>query len=100
MDTVLDILEVALSSAYARWLDKNKQLEPRMTWLEVVFGVAYTLAFSTLRGAAYGGSWWDQMRRIARDFALAGTPIIIGEVFQAIEARRDMEQFTARYEGP
>ena len=97
MDTLLDILEIALSSAYARWLDQNKRLEPKMTWLEVVFGVVYTLCFSTLRGAYAGGSWWDQMKRIMRDFAISGTPIIIGEIFQAIEARRDMQEFEARH---
>ncbi len=98
MDTILDILEVALSSAYARWLNTHKGLEPKMTWAEVVFGVAYTLIFSTVRGAVYGGSWWDQTKRIGRDFMLSGTPIIVGEICQAIEARRDMKRFEARYE--
>lgn len=98
MDTLLDILEVALSSGYARWLDNHKGLEPKMTWAEVVFGVAYTLIFSTMRGAFYGGSWWDQTKRIMRDFAISGTPIIVGEICQAIEARRDFKRFEARYE--
>lgn len=97
MDTVIDIAEIATSCAYAAWLDKHKGLEPKMTWLEVVTGVGYTLAFSTLRGAISGGSWWDQTRRIARDFALSGTPIIITEVRQAIEARQAHQAFEKEY---
>jgi hypothetical protein len=93
MNTVIDICEVATSCAYAAWLDTHKGLEPKMTWAEVVFGVAYTLTFSTLRGALHGGSWWDQTKRIGRDFALSGTPIIINELRQAIEARRTDAEF-------
>ena len=98
MNTVLDILEIALSSAYARWLDTHKGLEPKMTWAEVIFGVLYTLIFATVRGAVYGGSWWDQTKRIMRDFCMSGTPIVIGEICQAIEARKELATFTARYD--
>jgi len=97
MDTVIDICEVATSCAYAAWLDTHKGFEPKMTWAEVVVGVAYTLTFSTLRGAFYGGSWWDQTKRIGRDFALAGTPIIISELRQAFEAQREDAKFEEEY---
>lgn len=97
MDTVIDICEIATSCAYAAWLDTHKGFEPKMTWAEVVFGVGYTLAFSTLRGAVGGGTWWDQTKRIGRDFAIAGTPIIISELRQALQSQQEHEEFEKEY---
>lgn len=99
MDTVLDICEVAASCAYAAWLRKHKHLEPKMTFVEVIFGMAYTLSFSVARGAIYGGDWWHQSKRFARDLALAGTPIVLGEVDQWIDAQRAHAVFDKEYPG-
>ncbi len=93
MNTILDILEVATSCTYAAWLRKHKDLEPKMTCLEVIFGTSYTLAFSILRGLLYGGSWWDQSKRFARDLSLASIPIVIGEIEQWIDANEKRADF-------
>jgi hypothetical protein len=93
LNTVIDVLEIAASCAYARWLKQHKGLEPKMTFLEVIFGVGYTLGFSTFRGLLYGGSWWDQSRRFAHDLALASAPIIAGEIEQWVEARKIDAEF-------
>lgn len=97
MDTVIDVLEVTASCTYAVWLRKHKGLEPKMTFVEVIFGTAYTLGFSVLRGAVYGGDWWQQSKRFGRDLILSGTPIIIGEIDQWIEARRTDTTFDEEY---
>lgn len=93
MNTIFDLLEIAASCIYAAWLRKHKDLEPKMTFLEVIFGTSYTLLFSVLRGLVYGGSWWDQSKRFARDLSIASIPIIAGEIEQWIEANEKRTDF-------
>lgn len=89
-DTILDAAEISLSCAYAAWLHKHKDFEPHMTWAEVMVGVAYTLAFSYARGAYHQDDWRSQARRTFRDFCIAAPPIIVGELTEKLEARREL----------
>lgn len=88
-DTILDSTLISVSCAYATWLRAHKEFEPHLTFAEVAAGVAYTLAFSYARGAYHGDSWRDQAHRTIRDFFISAPPIIVGELIQKIEERRE-----------
>lgn len=85
-DTLLDTALVGGCCVYAYWLDEHKGLEPDHTWLEVTAGVGFCLLHAALRGrgldkAAYQAQLW-------RSFALGGTPVILGELRQALLRKR------------
>lgn len=89
-DTILDSAEVSISCAYAAWLYRHKGFEPDMTWLEVATGVGYTLLFAYMRGAYHRDDWRGQANRTIREFFISAPPIVVGELIQKIEARRDL----------
>jgi len=89
-DTILDSAEISLSCAYAAWLHKHKEYEPHLTFAEVALGVAYTLAFAYVRGWVHQDDWRAQAHRTFRDFCISAPPIIVGEVLEKIEARREL----------
>lgn len=89
-DTILDSCEISISCAYAAWLYRHKHLEPDMTWLEVAAGTAYTLAFAYARGAYHRDDWRGQANRTIREFFISAPPIIVGELIQKLEARREL----------
>ena len=91
-DTMLDSAEIALSCAYAAWLREHKEHEPHMTWAEVAVGVGYTLLFAHLRGWAHRDDWKAQSCRTIREFCISGPPIIVGELLQKLEERRQIEK--------
>lgn len=97
IDTLLDSAEIALSTAYAAWLYRHKDLEPDMTWAEVATGVAYTLAFAHMRGALHGGDWRDQSWRVFREFFISAPPIVVGELLQKLEARQATRALDKEY---
>lgn len=83
-EAATDTALVAATSAYARWLDANKDLEPDHTWAEVVFGVGLCLFHAGLIARARGKNWKWQHHSYnhLRSFALGGMPIIVGELWQ------------------
>ena len=76
----LDTGLVALASAGSLWLRSHKTLEPDWTWVEVTIGVGTCLLVAEAHGRLAGGDWRDQQCRVIRTLALAGAPIIVGEL--------------------
>src|SRR6185369_12725466 len=96
-DTILDATEISISCAYAAWLREHKEYEPHMTWAEVAFGTAYTLLFAHLRGWVHNDDWRAQSARTVREFFISGPPIIIGELIQKLEERRDAQKIDEEF---
>lgn len=90
---VADTILVVLTSAYARWLDENKILEPDGTWLEVAIGVAICLAHAAISGRLDRGTWRSYELAVWRSFAVGSMPIIVGEIDQARRRRRDTQRY-------
>lgn len=88
-----DAILVATTSAYARWLDSHKGLEPDFTWLEVAIGVALCLIHAAVRTRL------DQSARheehTIRAFAIGSAPIITGEIAQWLYRRRERRIYLA-----
>lgn len=95
-DELLDLSLLATSTLYAVWLRGHKEYEPHRTWVEVVVGVGYTLAYTAiaLRFAPRDGQATE--RRVWRSFAVACIPIVAGEIEQEIRARADYDAYAAR----
>lgn len=97
LDIGLDASAIALSCTFAHWLERHKHLEPKSTWVEVGFGVCYTLSITYVRGNIRGGDWRDGWWRTVRDFVLTGTPIVIGELKQRLDANRKEQEQEERH---
>lgn len=92
----VDLALMAVTSAYAFWLDRHKEFEPDWTWLEVAVGVTICLTAAGLRSRAIGGDWRKHERNVWRAFVLGGLPIIAGEVSQALRGWADREKYRER----
>ena len=90
---VIDIALVGISSAYAALLTQEKRHEPDWTWVSVVAGTVLCLTAAGGQSRLAGGDWQDHERRVARAFALAGTPIIVGEVAQWLARRAERQRY-------
>jgi len=95
-DDLVNLSLIAASCAYAAWLREHKKAEPDFIWAEVVIGVAYTLAGARLKRPRPGG-WLARDAHIYAAFAYAGIPIIVGEVAQRIERRRQRAKMLDRW---
>ena len=95
-DDMLDLSLLATSGLYAAWLRRHKELEPHRTWLEVAFGVGYTLAYTSIalrfQPRAPGGVEW----RFWRSVVVASIPIVAGEIEQEVRARAEYAAYKAR----
>ena len=95
-ELVADSALVAATSLYAHWLDANKDLEPDWTWAEVVFGVSACLIHAGVTARSRGQNWKPTAHSLnhLRSFALGGTPVIIGEVWQWRERLRVRAEYS------
>lgn len=89
-----DVGLIGFTSAYARWLDSNKDLEPDHTWLEVTIGIAACLVHALAHSAIRGGTWRDGQADVWRSLAIGSVPVIVGELDQA----RRRAEARARYQ--
>lgn len=90
---IADTILVMLTSAYARWLDEHKILEPDGTWIEVAIGVGICLAHAACLGRIDRGTWRSYELHVWRSFAVGSMPIIVGEIDQARRRRRDTKRY-------
>lgn len=97
-ESITDTALVAATSLYARWLDKHKDLEPDHTWAEVTFGVGLCLVHAAAVAQQRGQHWTAAQHSLnhLRSFALGGTPVIVGELWQW----RERLQARAAYRPP
>jgi hypothetical protein len=96
----LDIALTVASARYALWLAEHKELEPADTYLEVMFGVGYTLALTRLYHESHpertpNGVEW----RIFQSFIVSCIPIVAGELAQKAKARAKLAAYRARRGG-
>lgn len=88
-----DALLIATTSAYARWLDRHKELEPDWTWLEVVLGNVLCLAHAAVCARLDPDTAHEG--HTVRAFVLGGIPIIVGEVAQWAHRRGERRRYLA-----
>ena len=94
-EDAIDIGLVLTTTAYSFWLDKHKHAEPDWTWAEVVFGVGIVLTAAGLRTRAQGRPDLHETN-VWRAFLLGGTPIICGEISQALRGWQARDAYRKR----
>jgi hypothetical protein len=94
-DILISTALVAACSAYAAWLDENKDLEPDFTWLEVSAGTALCLAAAGLQSRRQAGDWQSHEREVVYALALGAAPVVVGEMRQWMRRRGERRRYQA-----
>ena len=83
-----DTALIAATALFARWLDEHSgdldSFEPDHTYAEVIAGCALCLLHAGVVGRLHGetrGALWHSINHL-RSFALGGTPVVVGELWQ------------------
>jgi hypothetical protein len=91
----IDAALVTATSAYAAWLDTNKDLEPDFTWAEVAAGTTLCLVAAGLQSRVQASDWRAHEREVWRAFALGGAPVVVGELRQWLRRREERRRYRA-----
>jgi hypothetical protein len=87
----VDLALVATTSAYAAWLwTYRRRPQPHTTWIKVVVGDGMCIIASACR--SYGAGLPYDLGHVVWAFVVGGTPIVIGELLQELERRRDLRR--------
>ena len=98
IDILLGLVLILLSTLYAIVLQRHERaIEPDLTAVEVVIGVALTLAFVWFNlviqpdQSSHAVFW-----RTVGAFITSGTPIIVWQIWQAFHRRTEVIQYLKR----